>query len=94
MTPNQYAAINVFSQELSMTDAELALLEFLNVQVLLDDQAQNMSNPKTFIFAPFCPADVEIVAQPKQHQPGLFIGIKLDGMIQREDDFHISRARA
>jgi len=77
-----------------MTDAELEFLNFLNVQALVDDQAQNMCNRHTFVCAPFCPADVEMVGQRERYQPGLFVGIKLGSMLRREEDFYISRARA
>lgn len=79
----------VFAQELDWCDTELEMLDILHVQAVVDPEAQEMSGPGVFTFAPCCPADVELVAQCVHRQPSLHLGIPVCSMMEREKSFDL-----
>ncbi|KAK6388831.1 hypothetical protein LTR65_007310 [Meristemomyces frigidus] len=85
--------IELYSQELKHTEVEVEMLDFLGIQSIMDDKAQQMSMPGVFIFAQACPAEVEMVAQCEHRQPSLFVGISTANMVDRERDLWLPNAR-
>lgn len=76
--------ITVYAQEKSFSDLEEAFLDFFNVKILSDPEAQRKVKQGVFSFAPFWGADLELVGQCEHRQPSLHFGCGAGDLLDRE----------
>ena len=73
--------IQLFAQDPSYSFADVALLERLGMQVLVNPQAQEKVGASTFTYAPFIMLMIEaqLMARCRDEQPALHIAADMDG---------------